>query len=180
MSLTPFDSTELFDSIVFAGVRSPGVVKLSGFDREENLDVKESDGQKGATTTWKGEKCGSGTATFYCVTNDEIDEVAAWDAFELLLWSTIPPQSGAKPVAKDVYHPELERNHYTSLILRKMGRRQHDTNGGMTIAVELAEYYPAKAVAAGGASGSKTAYVDASASKDNARQELIDGGNTPP
>ncbi len=155
VGFNPADNTELFDRVWFDGGPSPGVVTLSGFDREESLDVKESDGQKGASTTWKGEKCGGGTLTFYLVRNDEIDDFAAWDIFAEKLWATIPPASGKKPVAKDIWHPDLARNNYTSVILRKMGRMQHDGKGGATIAVDVAEYYPPKATPAGGASGSK-------------------------
>lgn len=153
--LNPSDATELFDSIVFDGRRSPGVVTLTGFDREQSIDVQESDGQKGASTKWKGEKCGSGTLTFAIVRNDDRNEFAEWDEYAELFWSTIPPKSGDKPVAKDIYHPDLARNHYTSIILRKMGKIVHDGKGGATIAVEVAEYYPPKPAKVGGATGSK-------------------------
>lgn len=151
----PADSHELFDSIVFDGVRSPGIVTVSGFEREQNLDVKESDGQKGATTTWKGEKVAKGTLSFYLVRNDDVNEFELWDAFAALWWATVPPKSGKKPVAKDVYHPDLARNHVTSLILSKMGKIVHDGRGGAAVTIDASEYYPPKPAAAGGASGSK-------------------------
>ena len=155
--INPADDTLLFDVVVFDGVESPGVVGLSGFEREQNLDVKESDGQKGATTTYKGTKCGGGTLTFTLIKDDNgRDDFLAWDAFAERFWSTIPPKSGKKPVAKDISHPDLLRNDYTSVILRKMGRMQHDGKGGATIAVDVAEYYPPKPAATGGASGSKS------------------------
>ena len=176
MSTTPGDDPQddprILSTINLGGMRSPGVVTLTGFDREQTLDVKESDGQKGATTTWKGEKCGKGTATFYLVTNDEIDEIGDWAAFAEMLESTVPPKSGKKPVAKDVYHPDLARNHYTSLILAKMGKMRRDGHGGAEIAVELSEYYPPKAAAAGGASGSKSTPNDPNDPIKQASDEL--------
>lgn len=155
--INPADMTQLFDVVIFDGVMSPGVVKLSGHKREQTLDVKESDGQKGATTTWKGTKCGKFTATFYLIKDDNgIDDFAAWDDFAQHLNSTIPPLSGKAPIAKDIFHPDLARNDFHSVILATMGELEHDGNGGATIAVELSEYYPPKAAKAGGASGSKT------------------------
>ena len=158
MMTNPLTNPEDYDRIVFAGEVSPGIVKLSGHKREQSIDVKQSDGQKGAVTTWKGTKAGKFTATFELVDDEDIavDEVAAWDQFAELLWSTIPPLSGDKPVAKDIYHPDLLRNGYKSVILDTMGEMQHDGKGKSTIAVVLSEYYPPKPAKAGGASGSKS------------------------
>jgi hypothetical protein len=182
----PADSTELFDTLVMGGVRSPGViVAKTGFDREENYDVKESDGQKGATTTWKGTKCGSGSVTFYLLKNDEVDDFSAWDnEFAPMLESTVPPLSGAKPVAKECYHPDLARNGYTAMVKRKIGALVHDGKGGATVAVELGEYYPPKPAKAGGASGTKKKSAeDPNDPLVQARKELenlLKEGNTPP
>lgn len=146
------------DVIVVAGVTSPGVCTLSGHKREQNLDVKEADGQKGATTTWKGTKVGKFVATFELAEIpggvNEIDD--AWPVFAEVLRSTVPPKSGAKPVAKDVYHPDLAANDYTSIILDTMGEMVRDTKGGGKIAVTLSEYYPPAPAKAGSANGSKS------------------------
>lgn len=151
------DGGELFSRIEVEGAPSPGTVVLSGHEREQSLDVKEGDGQKGATTTWKGTKVGGFTATFFLVYDPAsgIDDFAAWDVWVERLWSTVPPKSGAKPVAKDVYHPDLERNGIRAAILKKLGPLVHDGKGGATIAVEFSEYFPPKPVKTGAASGAK-------------------------
>lgn len=161
MSLSPEDACpatagDLYDYIVFDGHKSPGVVTLSGHVREQSLDVKESDGQKGATTTWKGTKIGKFTATFELVSDGTVpNDFTEWDEFAEYLWSTIPPKSGAKPVAKDVEHPDLERNDYKSVILGKMGEMKHDRKGGGTISVDFSEYFPPKPAKASGAAAKK-------------------------
>lgn len=151
------DGGELFSRLVLEGVPSPGVVVLSGHEREESLDVKEADGQKGATTTWKGTKVGGFTATFHLVYDPAsgVDDFSDWDVWVERLRSTVPPKSGSKPVAKDVYHPDLERNGIRSVILKKVGALQHDGKGGATIAAELSEYFPPKPAKTGAASGTK-------------------------
>jgi hypothetical protein len=153
---SPARDPHLFDSIEFDGLFSPGVVTLSGHDREQNFDVKESDGQKGATTTWKGTKVGGFTATFRLAFNaaDELDDFGAWDFFVERLWDTIPPKS-TKPAAKDINHPDLARNGIRAATVKKIGGLQHDGKGGATVAVEFLEYYPPKPAKTGTPAGAK-------------------------
>ena len=169
---SPARDPDLFNSLEFDGMFSPGVVALSGHDREQSIDVKESDGQKGATTTWKGTKPGGFTATFSLVYNETTgaDDFAEWDLFVERLWGTIPPRV-AKPVAKDVSHPDLERNGIRSVVVRKIGGMMHDGKGGATIAVEFSEYFPPKPVKTGSPSGSK-AKEDPNDPLVKARKEL--------
>ena len=154
----PAVAGDVYDVIEFDGQESPGVVKLSGHSRSQNLDVKESDGQKGATTTWKGTKVGKFQATFNLAYDPGtgFNDFALWDDFAELLWSTVPPKSGAKPVAKDIWHPDLERNGFQSVILDTMGEMVHDGKGGATITVTFSEYYPPKPAKPASASGSKS------------------------
>lgn len=157
---SPVRDGGIFDLILLGDAASPGVVTLSGHDREQNIDVKQSDGQKGATTTWKGTAVAGFTATFYLTIDpiQGIDDFELWDAFAEVIWSTVPPKSGKKPVALDVYHPDLERNGIKSVFLKKMGGMVHDGKGGATIAVEFSEYFPPKPVSTGTAS--KSSKVD--------------------
>lgn len=178
----PATSGGLYDVIEFDGQESPGVVKLSGHSRVQNIDVKESDGQKGATTTWKGTKAGKFTATFSLVYDPStgFNDFALWDDFAELLWSTVPPASGAKPVAKDIWHPDLERNGFQSVILDTMGEMVHDGKGGATIAVTFSEYFPPKPAKASTSSGSKKSATDGAI--DVASQMLnnaINAGKSP-
>jgi hypothetical protein len=183
--MSPARDGEVFDSIEFDSVTSPGVCRLTGHEREIKLDVKDSDGQHGATTTFKGTKCGSFTATFTLGWDPAagVDDFTAWDDFAQRLWSTVPPASGKTPVAKDIWHPDLERNGYNSVILQKMGGMQHDGKGGATIAVELAEYFPPRAATTGSSAGSKKNAENPNDPLVVARKELegllAEGNKTP-
>jgi hypothetical protein len=181
---SPATDPGLYDVIVFDGGVSPGIVTLSGHKREQKLDVKDADGQKGASTSWKGEKVGKFTATFELVYDpiEGIDDFSAWDIFVEKLWSTVPPKSGEKPVAKDIWHPDLERNHYRSVILDTMGEMVHTKPGLAKVSVVLSEYYPPKPAKTGGASGSKKGAEDPNDPLVKARKELedvINEGKTP-
>ncbi len=179
--LSPARDGGIFDAITIAqAYTSPGVCTLAGHKREQSLDVKEADGQRGATVTWKGTKVGKFTATFDLVYDptQDIDDFAAWDLFAEILWSTVPPRSGAKPVAMDIGHPDLERNGYTSVILDTMGEMTYPSPGRGQIAVVLSEYYPPAPASAGSANGSKASRegsdpIDAATAKLNA---LIEEG----
>lgn len=88
---------ELYDTIVLAGVRSPGRVTLSGHDRKVNWDVQAGVGLNGASTTLKNVPPIEFTASFYLA--DE-DEKAAWPAFAALIKSTLTRKKLPAP-AKD-------------------------------------------------------------------------------
>lgn len=179
----PATAGDLYDYIEFDGQKSPGVVTLTGHVRTQNLDVKESDGQKGASTTWKGTKIGKFTATFNLAYDpgSGFNDFVLWDEFAALLWATIPPKSGAKPMAKDISHPDLERNDFKSVILDTMGEMQHDGKGGGQISVTFSEYFPPKPAKASGAksSGSKTATDGVIELAKDALNAVINAGKKP-
>ena len=161
-SACPATAGDLYDYIVIDDTKSPGVVTLSGFKREQSIDVKDADGQKGASTTWKGTKIGKITATFSLAYDPAtgFNDFVVWDEFAKILWSTVPPMSGDKPIAKDISHPDLARNGYHSVILDTMGEMVHDEKGGGSITVVLSEYSPPKPAKAAGATGSKKTKED--------------------
>jgi hypothetical protein len=134
----PIANPELYDSIVLGGMTSPGRVTLSGHDRGAKWDVKEGNGQEGASTTLKAIPPGTFKASFYLVDEEDFE---AWDDFQDLIDSTI---SGPKPKALDIYHPDLARNGFTSVVKGKVYGAVHDGKGGLTIAVDFQEYKPAK------------------------------------
>lgn len=151
----PFSLPELYDSIVLGGVRSPGVVKITGHDRKIGWDIKKAPGQSGASTTRTSEDPIEFTCTFYLVSDpgQGIDDFARWDPeFATLIYSTI---LGASPKALDIYHPDLAANDIVSVVLASMGGAVHDGKGGVSYAVKFLEYRPAKSKG-GSPSGSKT------------------------
>ena len=160
----PIDDEDLYDSIVLGGVKSPGLVTLSGHDRNQKWDIKDADGAGGASTTYKGEQVAQFTGSFYLV-NDltlGVNEFEEWDEFvEEAIWPMLP--SGGKPRAFDIYHPDLDRNDIHSVYQASVDGMTHDGKGGATVVVKFLEYRPAKKKS-GTPSGSKTkAKVDPNA-----------------
>lgn len=167
----PVDHEELFDAIVLAGVRSPGKVTLSGHDREVGWDVKRGDGQKGASMTLKEAPPGKFTATFE-LTIDKgqgLDEFDAWDSFQAVIDSSV---SGTTPKALDIYHPDLARNGFRSVVKGKIGGLQHDGKGSAKVAVEFLEYLP-PSPKTGSPSGSKSKNP-ADPKKPDPNQDVLD------
>jgi hypothetical protein len=147
--INPLDHEFAYDSIVLAGVRSPGKVTLSGHDRKIGWDIKRGSGQSGASMTRTSEDPVEVTCTFYLATREDFD---AWPSFDGLIRSTT---SGQTPKALDVYHPDLVANGITSVVLSSFGGVVHDGLGGQTVTVKLIEYRPPKPKG-GSPNGSKT------------------------
>jgi len=131
----PINDADLYDSIDLGGTRSPGVVTLSGHDREIDWDVKVGPGTTGGTTTLKAEKLVEFSASFYLA--DE-DDFAGWPAFRSLINSTV--EGTGKGI--DVFHPDLESNGIRSVVKKSIGGVVHDRKGGQTIVVKFLEYRP--------------------------------------
>lgn len=139
----PSRDPDLFKSIVLAGVSSPGVVTLSGHDREQNWDVKEAKGQSGASTTYQGEKVARFKAKFHLIYDPTSgqDDFLRWEAFQILIEAMI---QGGKPYALPIYHPDLARQRITEVCGAKVGGIVYDDKGGGTVEVEFIEYKPPK------------------------------------
>ena len=152
--MNPHEYSELYDSILLAGVLSPGVVKLSGHKRSEKWDVKDGDGQDGASTTRKGKVPVAFTATFSLVVDPAsgVDEFVEWEGFLEVLRT---PVSGKNPKALDIYHPDLAELEITSVVVQDIGGKVHDGKGGATVTVTFLPYSPPKKKAAANPSGSK-------------------------
>lgn len=135
----PIDNEDLFDVLDLGGMKSPGVVKLSGHDSKVEWDIKEGSGQNGATMTRKGSKPVAFTASFFLAT---LEEQALWPAFRDLINSTV---AGKTPKALDIYHPDLAANGITSVVKGSIGGVVHDGSGGQTYAVSFQQYSPPKA-----------------------------------
>ncbi len=138
MSPNPITDDELYQSVVLGGVRSPGKVTLSGHDRVVKWDVKDGNGQSGASTTLKNIPLIEFTATFYLADQEDFD---AWPAFHDVIDSTV---NGPKPKALDIYHPDLVVQNINSVTKGSVGGVVHDGKGGQTIAVKFQEYKPPK------------------------------------
>jgi hypothetical protein len=153
----PLNDEPLFNVIELGGLASPGVVKsISGHERKINWDVKEGAGLSGASSTLKSVPLRTITVTFHLV--DE-EQIGLWPAFRTHCYSTV---DGTKPIAFDIYHPDLEATKVRSVTLASMGGAVHDGMGGQTIAVQFQEYAPPKPKG-GSATGSRAKGPDPNA-----------------
>jgi hypothetical protein len=146
---TPNQYPDLYASIVLGTAVSPGVVTLSGHDRELAWDTESAKDQTGASSKYNGEQVGEFQASFYLASAD--DQIA-WPAFLRVVRSTI---SGPVPKALPIYHPDLAENGYTEVCAKSIGGRVRDPRGGVTVLVVFIEFRPpkpkpAKAAASGG------------------------------
>lgn len=142
--MRPHDNSEMYDVIVLGTMRSPGVVRLSGHDRNEKWDIKEAKGTTSATTTLNGDPIGQFEATFY-LADDGYDggpsDFDRWEDFQRLVESTT---NGPKPIALPIFHPDLARNRITDVVNGGVGGMVHDGKGGATVKVKFLEYRPPK------------------------------------
>ena len=145
------------NKVIAAGVSSPGFVKLEGFERPKGWDVKDASGQDGGTTTRKGQPVGKGS--FVHQLSDWPDESGKTDYDEWPAWQALweSTTDGKTPVAIEVVHPELQRLHYTALVLDKIGPHAEDGKGGGSIKIDVLEYAPPKPKPAGSPGKAKAA-----------------------
>lgn len=136
--MNPYDHPELYDVITLGDRVSPGVVTLTGHDRNPDWDIKAAKGQTGASTSLNGQPIGMFQASFYLADDEEFQQ---WDEFQRHIESTT---NGPKPVALPVYHPDLARNKFTEVVNGGISGVIHDRMGGMTVQVKFIEYKPPK------------------------------------
>lgn len=137
------DGDDLYAAITLNGVRSPGRVVLSGHERVVGWDVQNAKGQAGATTARTGEPIGKFTATFHLCKDpyDGIDEFDHWERYRGLIEVSY---NGAKPIALEVYHPDLAANGFTAVVCSRIGPMLYDGKGGASVSVDFLEYRPPK------------------------------------
>ena len=174
------ENTESWDHLILAGMYSPGVVTLSGPERVIGWAEQAANGQAGATSSRTGEPLGKLQASFYLVDEEYITagdtDFTEWELFQQLCESST---SGKSPIALEVYHPDLARNHYTAIVLDKMGEMKPDGKGGATIIVSFREHRPKAPKPSGSATQAEAnaaKQVDAAsrAAADAAEKELAD------
>jgi len=150
--MIPSTHPDLFSSIVLGKAVSPGVVTLSGHDRNANWDIAEAKDQTGASSKLNGAPIGQFQASFYLAS--PADQIA-WPAFQRVLESTT---NGESPKALSIYHPDLAANKFTEVCEASIGGIVRDERGGATVLVKFIEYRPpqpkaSKAAKGGGAGG---------------------------
>lgn len=147
--MRPSDIDEALSCIVLGTQKSPGVATLGGSPGGPKWDIKEAEGQTGASTTLKGRGLARISVSIYLVDDGSPGESQfdAWESFARLLESTV---SGTTPVALPAYHPDLAARGVTEVVLGDGGISLpvYDGRGGATYTFELLQYKPAKPKAA--------------------------------
>ncbi len=142
--IDPENGSELWNKLRFGGMRSPGVVRLSGNDLKIGWDNQNATGTSGAITKRINEPLKEFDAEFELSNEDDgfgNSEFDEWDAFQALLESSA---SRDKPAALDIYHPDLARNHITAVTLASISGCALDGKGGGKIKVHFIEFRPPK------------------------------------
>lgn len=156
---SPVELPELYDFVLLCGQPSPGLCKLSGFKRAQKWDVKDGNGQDGATTTLTGDVIAKGTITIQLWQDDRNDVdnfFAEYDEWRKIFLASI----GNKSKGLDIYHPDLARLGISSICIEAEGQLQHDGKGGATVAIDILEFKPPKPKPATTPDGSKTKKKD--------------------
>ena len=191
--LHPINFPDLYRSIIIGDFgTSPGVVTLSGHDREEQWDVQAAKGQTGATSTHGGKPVGSFQASFYLAADEDDPETGSndfevFEDFHSYLASLV---SGTTAKAVPIYHPDLARNQYTEVSVQSLGGLIWDSRGGATVVAKFIESRPAKpqavkpAVSKGGSGGTtsptgKPTKPDPNAAAKKELNDLIDEAKKP-
>lgn len=134
----PSAHPDLYRSVTFGTATSPGVVTLTGHDRDWTWDVETAKGQKGASSALNGDTVGQFQATFYLAS---VADQIAWPAFQRALEASV---NGPAPTAFPIYHPDLAANRYTDACVASIGGIMRDERGGATVLVKFIEYRPPK------------------------------------
>ena len=132
----PGTNPELFAAILLGDAWSPGVVTLSGHNREENWDIQSAKGAEGSSTKLNGRPVGQFQASFFLA---DQDDVYAWHDFQRLIESTT---SGPTPFALPIFHPDLAANGFIDVTNGGVGGLVWDAQGGATVQVKFLEYRP--------------------------------------
>lgn len=139
--MNPCDSPDLYDCIVLGTQRSPGVVRITGHDRDQSWDNKEAKGSTGATSTLNGPPIAEFQCEFFLVVDYEngVDEQDEWTSFQRLIESTT---NGPKPVALPILHPDLARQGIVEVCNAGISGMIHDGRGGAKVIVKFQEHRP--------------------------------------
>jgi hypothetical protein len=154
-----YNNEELYSKLDVAGVKSPGVVTLSGHAITEDFDVTKGKGSDGATTTRQGRAPAEFTSSHYLV-NDPTNPISGnehseWNDFVKLLQKYMT--DGESPGAVDLFHPDLAVLRIASATPKKIAGLAYDGKGGATGTVAWIQYLPPKPKPASSAKSSKTA-----------------------
>lgn len=153
---SPTSHPDLYDTYKLGGVRSPGIVTLRGLKKTTKWEVKDAEGQDGASTSRKGRSPIAFSAVHQLALDPETghDDFADWDRFLPLLERASGDQE--EVTAYDFQHPDAQRLKISSVVVTSIGGLDHDGTGGATVEVGFLQYAEPKKKTVAGPSGSKS------------------------
>lgn len=107
----PLATPDLYDYIVLAGKKSPGLCDVSGASTPRDWDVRKGYGLSGATVVYTGDGLAKFTVRLLLWEEAQFD---AWDVWRALVKKT---PAGTKPKAQDISHPFLAELGITSAVV---------------------------------------------------------------
>lgn len=182
MATSPYIHPLLYKSIIlFGGLTSPGKVRLSGHDVNDDWERQRPKGTTGETTVNHGRKLAEITATFELADDEDRD---GWIEFAKFLNSLTSAGGNGKPKAIGVYHPDLVERGFTDFVVTSIGGLTHDDKGMSRAIVKFLEFRPpkpkpaSKANSGGGARQGKTT-LDPNAAAKRELQLLLEQARRP-
>jgi hypothetical protein len=134
----PLNNPQSWDTVLIAGMQSPGICKLEGFDRDNGWQEKKGKGSLGATLTYVQAPPTKGKIIFIL-----------WNAAQFLAWQNFRPFFKYNPKAGTpdrqavtIYHPALDDVDLNHVVCKKISPVRHMGKGRYHIVVELIEYRP--------------------------------------
>lgn len=141
MGVNPVDTFKLYDCIVLAGKRSPGVCKLNAPKRSLGWDKQKAKGDDGASVVNNGAELCEFQATLTLWKDPDRDEYAGWDAWKPILDTQV---KDTDKKALDIYHPQLVAIGVTGVVVKSYTAPQPDGKGGATVHIDFIEFKPKK------------------------------------
>src|ERR1700744_4759564 len=140
LSANPLVNPGAYNSVTCAGIKSPGVFKLTGGARKYKWDIKDAAAAQGATETFQGWK----------VSEDIRGRFEFWMPEQIdYFYATFLPvlkydATKKNPVESiEIFHPALLANDISSVVTLHVGPLTHEGQQLWVVEVEWAEYRPA-------------------------------------
>lgn len=147
--MDPIRNSTEYDSIVLEGQRSPGICEVSTASKPRKWDIRDGNGQSGATLAFKGVGLAKFKVRIRLTTPEDFD---AWDAWKPLV---LQDPEGKDPKGKDIYHPDLDELGITSAVVEEPSQREQSDTGEHSYTIAFIQYRqpkPAGGVAKGSSS----------------------------
>lgn len=149
MTFSPL--TTPIDYVLLAGERSPGVADVTGADSVRELQERRGYGLGGAFVVYKGIKLIKPKITLKLFTPEH------WEAWHE--WKRIVerPPTGRRARAVDIWHPILEDQGVTSVLIESVSQPTQTADGEWSIVIACTEYRrPVRALATPSGSDTET------------------------